>query len=318
MQTFLVDLDVSSLNNVIRSRNPGGRRNLKPSEADDAPTPIKSTASAQHAQDGNIPEDATPEGDAALHPTTPSQAENSTKGSAVSKEIQILEFDSRNPIVSYGDQVYSCTWTDVIGTNLYFSEPSDHPKDSRLSAPGQFDFLGSSRIKLVGHRARVTQKSGTRKRGRPANEDREAEEADGPEEDALESGKSLGDLRFSSAKVNAEIRRQARFLENFMNVKKARGDRDVVRTIVNPQMVAAMNRARTQPQPNRTDQATLNEEVERLNRRIIRGDVNAVARLQQIYSLDDVNIDELPKLPEGLSVSVPEARSPSDHHGAGG
>ena len=283
----------------------------KPTEADDAATPDKSAAPGVR-QESSAANEATPEIDGDLAPARPSPATESVKdSSAVSKEIQILEFNSRNPIVSYGDQIYSCTWSDVIGTNLYFSEPSDFPKDINLSAPGQYDFLGASRIKLVGHRARVTDKPTKRKRGRPANADQgaDAEDTDllGATAELEQSGKSLGDLRFSSAKVNAEIRRQARFLENFMNVKKAKRDNDVVRTIGNPRMIAALNRSRAQQnQANHTDQATLREEVERLNRRIIRGDVGAVARLQQIYSLDDVNIDELPKLPEGLEVPVPE------------
>ena len=240
---------------------------------------------------------------------TPGGATSPTKEGASQrgKGLQILEFASANPIVSFEDQVYSCTWHDVIGTNLFFSEPEGSLPENENSVKGEFDYLGSTRIKLVGHRARVTQRAPPKKRGRPGNDDaEEVEQVDGPGSDGeiAMSGKSLGDLHFSSATTNIEMRRQARFLEKFMNVKRARGEKDNVRTIVNGKMIAAMKRSQDRGRHDQFDQEAVNEEVARLNRRIIRGDGTAVARLQEIYSLNQVNLEQLPKLPTGLEIPV--------------
>lgn len=222
------------------------------------------------------------------------------------KDIQILELDSRNPVVSYGDQIYSCTWSDLIGTNLFFSGPDDLPLSDDLSTHDKYNFLGTSRIKLVGHRARVTQKPGTKKRGRPRNEN-DIEEISIDEDEILTPGKSLGNLRYSNAKVNADIKRQARFLEKLMNVKRAKGDTDHVRTIVTRDMATAYNRARKASKAGNMHKPAVNEEMERLNRRILRGDTEALTRLQQLYSsLEQESVQEPLNFPEEVSAPDPQ------------
>ena len=72
--------------------------------------------------------------------------------------VQILDLDSGNPIISHEGQVFSCTWSDMVGTNLFFTDPAITTDAQPLRSTSNYDLIGTSRIKLVGHRAKMTKK----------------------------------------------------------------------------------------------------------------------------------------------------------------
>jgi hypothetical protein len=158
-------------------------------------------------------------------------------------EIQILELQSYNPVISYQNEIYSCTWSDMIGTNMFFSEHDEERQADPLSATEDYDLLGTSRIKLIGRKAKLTNKPGRVGGYRDMANDLEDEEKD------FRPGKGFGSLRSSNPVVNRERKKQAKFLENLME--------------------------------------TSSQEIEELNRRVVRGDADALRRLQMIYSEPD-------------------------------
>lgn len=193
-QTFLLDVDLTSLNGNLKSNIPGKRPLDRPDKANASSTGVRQ-------QTPPIEDDlsATPDTFVDLEPPF-GPAPNS---------VQILDFASHNPIISYRNEVYSCTWSDMIGTNIFFS-----PAPRQLSEPDlPVEWLGTSRIRLIGHRAKIAVKAAANAepvpRGRP------------------DKG---SDPRPALVINNPAFKRQADFLEKLKEAKKARGETDVVRT----------------------------------------------------------------------------------------
>ena len=192
-------------------------------------------------------------------------------------EIQILELHSHNPIISYQNEVYSCTWSDMIGTNLFFGKHDDEA--DALRSTDEYDLLGTSRIKLIGRKAKITDKPGKRGAYKNTADDIQDEGID------LMSGKSLGNLRFGNATINRDIKKQAKFLERLMDAKRAKGETDNVRTVFKPRGAPSPRKIKGLGKRVRAqDNEDASQEIEELNRRVVRGDANALMRLQEIYS----------------------------------
>jgi hypothetical protein len=124
--------------------------------------------------------------------------------------MQVLDFPSHNPIVSYQNEVYSCTWSDMVGTNLFFSPASSSWSDSNEPV----ELLGTSRIRLIGHRAKIAVNPDANNEG-PARNDR--------------SDKGISYGSHPAVPNNPAFKRQADFLEKLKVVKKAKGEKDAVR-----------------------------------------------------------------------------------------
>ena len=72
------------------------------------------------------------------------------------KSLQMLDLDTANPLVAYNDQVYDCSWTDMVGTNMFFDMPSGTSSARPWLSDKDLTLSGTSRIKLVGHRAKLS------------------------------------------------------------------------------------------------------------------------------------------------------------------
>ncbi|MCJ1477874.1 hypothetical protein MMC13_006547 [Lambiella insularis] len=137
-ESFFVTLALSSAPSIRPKRKYKRSKHhqaakVTPSTAIDASS---QTADRPHTQDGP------PEADAA-QATSPSTAEPEDR-------IQILELHSREPIVSFQNQIYACEWTSALGTDLLLTAPDPSPPVPPLyEAPG-FHVLAIPRIKLVG------------------------------------------------------------------------------------------------------------------------------------------------------------------------
>lgn len=209
-----------------------------------------------------------------------------------SKSLQILDFSSGNPIVAYGAEVFSCKWTDMIGTTMFLAQPQEIPfYDSELST-ADYEMIGTSRIKLVGTRTKVI----------PIQQSSNGDSS-------LRSGQSLGTIRRNHAKVNADLRKQASFLEQLMNIKKDRGEIDNVFVAMNDDIAAAITAGRLE-----TTARTQAKKIENLNREAVKGSAEALQQIEQIYLDQNGNdIDEDPTFLTTQQPQVEEIDSDAEH-----
>ena len=197
-------------------------------------------------------------------------------GSTPQKDIQILDLHTYNPFVSYSGDIYSCTWADMIGTNMFFTKHEDDPETEPLRSHDDYDLLETSRIRLVGHKAKVSAKK--KNRGRQPTEATFSGTATG-----------LGGLASTNPSINAEIKRQNHFLANFMEAKRMRGDTDVFNPSQRRHQITVP--ANVGAHSSQAPATTREEEIEMLNRQILRGDVSAMARLHELEAERGDNAD---------------------------
>jgi predicted transcriptional regulator len=77
-----------------------------------------------------------------------------------------------------------------------------------------------------------------------------------------------------------------------MDLKRQRGERDIVRAYVDEQSASIANAEA---------HGAIREEMDELNRRVIKGDAEALARLQEIYS----RIESKDQTPQGAARVLP-------------
>ena len=173
-------------------------------------------------------------------------------------KIQILDFHTRNPLISYQGQVYSCAWGTTIGTDVLLTHPSSAiPYEPELKLKG-VNVLASTGIKLLGTPVQLVPKrdlrtdQSTRKAEVAAiNEvleqrERQAasnqQDGDVPMSDVAKGKQPvhtasaeasrppiLEPLRLPIGPQNGRAKNlQARFLERIANAKASRGDTDKV------------------------------------------------------------------------------------------
>jgi len=293
-----VDLDLSSLNHAAfkpnisgagaskSSKNPTtkGKDNADTRSPDPDAEAISSGAARPQIEDGSASPEAQLQSQEPTPTPTPGQ-ERDDPGLNGPSNVQVLDLHTSNPIISYQDHVYSCSWVDMIGTNMFFTQPgmAEEYNVQPVLSTDEFDLLGTSTIKLVGHRAHM--KKSSKKRARPEDDGKEnnnsnnVESAEPPRQDP--EGRSLGTLTGTNPKRNARIKQQAKFLEKLIEIKDKRGHRDSVRAYVDDNIASH--------QPSKLSEAQ-RAEIDALNRRVVRGDGDALDRLEEIYSqLDDVH-----------------------------
>jgi TFIIIC subunit triple barrel domain len=275
-----VDVDLSSLNSVIRPRLQS-RKKLIPTTAtktaNPAATPAASTPTPTPAPAETATGNATQRGvNGDIQPNTPAALRGTLlEAPAPGTEIQVLELGSHNPVISYQNEIYSCTWSDMIGTNMFFSEHDEEMEADPLRSAEDYDLLGISRVKLIGRKAKLTDKPGRKETHPNAANDLRDEEID------VTSGKGFGTIRASNPMTNKELKKQAKFLENLMDAKRAKGQTDNVRTVYKPSRAP---RGGTGSGAIVQGEQASSQEIEELNRRVVRGDADALRRLQIIYS----------------------------------
>ncbi|RMJ24029.1 hypothetical protein PHISP_05111 [Aspergillus sp. HF37] len=175
---------------------------------------------------------------------------------------QLLGLHTANPIVSYQNQIFSCSWADQIGTELFFAHPETEP-DPSVEAPApalrhgrDFDLIAANSVKLLGSKAVLMPSAGV---------------APGQEQTADSQGPGHPGMR--GPQTN-----QSRFLERLMGVKQARGETDQVRTVCGVR--------REQNATWRLDGWARTEEqleaVRRLNDAARQGDEEAIVALEEI------------------------------------
>lgn len=202
-QTFYLNLDLTTLNGPVR---PPRRRQGEPSNHD-PPEPTDDVPSANVNPDAYTPLDS---------------AETETPNR---ERIQILGLHTSNPVVSYHNQIFSCSWADQIGTELVFSHPDTDPDADALSplqqGPG-YDLLAANSVKILGRKANITSGSGT-----------ELFEETMPDIDrpaGPSSAQMVGSTSVPRRAVPPSY--QAEFIQRFQDLKRAKGETDTVRTVM--------------------------------------------------------------------------------------
>ncbi|CAP98120.1 hypothetical protein E8E15_005237 [Penicillium rubens] len=224
--------------------------------------------------------------------------ESAETGYLPNERIQILDLHTSNPIISYYNQMFSCSWADQIGTELIFVSPStetdpDNPFPQPLHRGPSYELVAANSVKILGRKAQLAPSAG------PGPAQRVTE---GPSESVSSQGaEPLGAPRRPAAPSH-----QAQFLQRLQKIKNLKGEGDTVRTIMS-----------TRRQVNMTDrqqgwartEAQL-AEIERLNERASRGDLEAKATLELL--IQEVNQELNPDEAEAESESDSELTSDSD------
>ena len=219
------------------------------------------------------------------------EAQKASSSEYLGSNIQILDLHGQHPIISYHGQIYRCTWSDLIGTAMFFSKAEPSMNQDVLMSTDDFHLINTSRIKLIGQKAKLTGKTGRKRRREIDDELQEDVEGDvvQDEDTSPGRGKSLGNICTFNPKTNADIKRQAAFLEKLMDIKRAKGESDYVRTVFTQSKQTKIiqprdDKMRESRQRQDFPSMEMEKEIEELNRKVVRGDATALMRLQDIYS----------------------------------
>ncbi|KAL8703332.1 MAG: hypothetical protein Q9201_003496, partial [Fulgogasparrea decipioides] len=143
--------------------------------------------------------------------------------------IQILDFHTQNPLISYNSQIYSCTWGSTVGTDIVLASPSSLAEIpfavTPLHTSPDVVVLSTSCVKLTARPVTVTPRTDA-----PPSQDQ-----------ATDSSRPTIPLDASASNTK---RKQASFLESLMVIKAAKGETDEV--TVHAQKVNQGNGWRTQ------------------------------------------------------------------------
>lgn len=177
-----------------------------------------------------------------------------------------------NPIVAYQNQVFSCSWAEQIGTELFFTRPDEltatlttTSAENDVTAPlargKDFDLIAATSAKILGRKANLISSS----------------------EPSTTTTTTTPTPTTSTATSNppkpSTSSNQARFLERLSSVKQAKGETDSVRTVYSTRRTQNLEDrlrgwARTEEQL---------AEVQRLQEAVLRGDEGAMAALERVY-----------------------------------
>lgn len=207
------------------------------------------------------------------------------------ERIQILGLHTCNPIVSYYNQIFSCSWADQIGTELIFSHPDedadsglDHSFCPPLQQGPAYHLIAANSVKLLGRKANIVSSSGP---------------VLAQEENSTHNSNPTDSLSSSQAPTNTNVPRraeppshQASFIQRLQALKAEKGEADAVRTTMstrraNPNLIERLNAwARTEAQL---------AQIKGLNIRASNGDQSAEdALLRMLRELEDLQNRDKP------------------------
>ena len=190
-----------------------------------------------------------------------------------SERIQIVGLHTCNPIVSYHNQIFSCSWADQIGTELVFGHPDTDPDtDHTLTTPLRqgltYELLAANSVKILGRKANITSSSGT---GPSQNGTPQPNFEFLVETSSSHTPGTTGMPRRPTGPTH-----QSQFIQRLQSSKAAKGQSDTVRTVMsirrNLNITDRLSAwARTEAQV---------AEIHRLNKRAAEGDQGALATLE--------------------------------------
>ncbi|KAL1961830.1 hypothetical protein VTN77DRAFT_999 [Rasamsonia byssochlamydoides] len=240
-ETFYINLDITSCNGPIKAPR---RRQPSSTDTTSPHVPSSTVGSPEPLDEAN--------GTTTIEDTSEGVFED---------RIQILDLHSPNPLISYQNHIFSCSWADVIGTELFFTKPEPQPEHAGLTClkhGKDFDLIAANSVKIIGRKAHLISNTGPR------------------EEDASVDAQQGAQLLPAHGKRTS----QARFLQRLINAKQAKGETDMVRTVYSIK--------RGQHFEDRLRGWARTEErmamIQRLSRDALQGDADAIRALEEIYA----------------------------------
>lgn len=144
-------------------------------------------------------------------------------------KMQVVDLHSNNPLISYNNAFYSCHWATDVGTSVLLSSPKadpdqDHPPFRSFRS---FDLLGLTSARLMAvpatMRPRIVPLDTGRKHWPTYDTVTKT-----PEGDKIHQSARHGIRIELPTNASAEKVSQARFLERWSVIKKAKGQRDPI------------------------------------------------------------------------------------------
>ena len=141
--------------------------------------------------------------------------------------IQILDFHSPNPIISYQNQIYSCEWTSTIGTDVLLTVPEpDEPHPVLRQGPG-VSVLAATSLKLSGRPVQLDSRQPTR--SETQSQDHKSAPDSSSQANETSDSKQATSVRIPDGLTpNRARQNQANFLQRLIAVKAAKGETDEV------------------------------------------------------------------------------------------
>ena len=141
--------------------------------------------------------------------------------------IQILDFHSPNPIISYRNQIYSCDWTSTIGTDILITAPElNDPHPVLRQGPG-VSVLAATRLKLSGRPVQLDSRQ-TKSSGTQSNDSKSAPDSSS-KPNTIPDGKQVTSVKIPDGLApNRARQNQANFLQRLIAVKAVKGETDEV------------------------------------------------------------------------------------------
>ena len=146
------------------------------------------------------------------------------------ERMQIVDLHSRNPLVSFNNNLYSCHWATDVGTSLYFTSPRPaiDPHHPPIRSTPTFDLLGASCARLIAVPATMKPRTVPVPAVETPQEFVEGTYHATKEGDIVRQVDSQGFHIELPSTASASKVRQARFLERLSAIKAQRGDSDAV------------------------------------------------------------------------------------------
>lgn len=144
------------------------------------------------------------------------------------EQIQILDLHTNNPLISYQKQLYSCTWTSTIGTDLLLASSNTTIPLPVLKRTPTVNILAASGVKLIGRPVRPIPKEEEQLN----NERIRATLTSSLSDTAAQRTEVIHESKHVTIPVDAGSsigrQNQARFLERLIAIKAAKGEEDNV------------------------------------------------------------------------------------------
>ncbi|KAL8788184.1 MAG: hypothetical protein Q9213_001823 [Squamulea squamosa] len=232
-ESFYVTVDTSSASQHVRA--------FKNSEA------LSPTNPDAESHDGHNKPDTTLPIDPELQDTN---ATDQTPFTDLQNRIQILDFHTPNPLISYQDKIYSCTWASTIGTDIFLASPGSlsagsgahEPVTPMLNLPN-VSVIGTSCINLTARPAIITPRNDVPKpQATPTDSLTDPQIMPvSPDQDSTQPSEPSNPLPARSSSIEKQppkiplsntadntSRAQASFLESLIALKASKGETDEV------------------------------------------------------------------------------------------
>ena len=228
LQTFYVTLDLSSLSTYLRPK-----RNVDVTVPDLKPA-VQTSATGGFGSNSNTAAGIRRAATAAGSSDNDGIAASATNGDdqvgppqQPEDRIQILDFHSLNPIVSYQNQIYSCEWTSTIGTDILLTAPEPDDRHPVLRQGPGVSVLAATSLKLSGRPVQLDSRLPTS--SEIQSHDHKSATGSSSQPNEILDGKQVTSVKIPDGLTpNRARQNQANFLQRFIAVKAAKGETDEV------------------------------------------------------------------------------------------